>query len=82
ASRPKAQAFDGVSARDLARGYAEMMGRLFLSEPSLGLRPSRIVLEMLDLREEDLIRLEGPGVASVEAAERAAEREHVVVSAL
>jgi hypothetical protein len=82
ASRPKAKAFDHVSAWDLSRAYGEMLGRLFLSEPSLGLRPSRIVLDMLDLREEELMKLEGPGVASIEAAERSAERDQVEVTAL
>lgn len=82
ASRPKAKLFDRVEARDLARGYVEMLSRLFLSEPDLGLEPPGFVLFLLGLNKKELRRLEGPGVASIETAELAADRERVEVTAL
>jgi hypothetical protein len=39
ASRPKAQAFDGIPRSTLVRAYAEALGGLFLNEPELGLTP-------------------------------------------
>jgi hypothetical protein len=82
ASRPKAKAFDGISTRRLARGYAEQLATLFLSEPELGLNPSPLLLRLLGLDPVELVRREGPGVASLEAAERAADRSRVEVVAL
>lgn len=81
-SRPKAKAFDGISVGDLARGYAEQLGSLFLNEPSLGLNPPRWLLRSLSIDPEELIRAEALGVASIEAAEQAAMRESVQVTAL
>lgn len=82
ASRPKAQAFDHISTKELARAYAEMLGRLFLSEPDLGLTPPLFLLRWLGLDPDELRKLEGPGLASIEAAELAAERSQVAVHAL
>lgn len=82
ASRPKAKAFDGISTQTLARGYAEHLATLFLSEPDLGLTPPRFLLRLLGLTPADLVRREGPGVASLEAAEQAADRSRVEVVAL
>jgi len=82
ASRPKAQAFDGIGTRELSRSYAEMLGRLFLNEPELGLEPPRWLLRLHGLDPRELMRLDGPGVASIEAAEQAAERENVRVVTL
>lgn len=39
ASRPKAQAFDGIPRLALVRAYAEALGGLFVNEPDLGLKP-------------------------------------------
>ncbi len=82
ASRPKARAFDGISAHDLARGYAKQLGQLFLSEPDLGLRPPTLVLRLLGIRPDDLMRSTSPGAASLQAAELSADRSRVQVDAL
>lgn len=82
ASRPKAKAFDGISIRKLSRGYAQQLATLFLSEPELGLTPPRLLLRLFRLNPDKLIRLEGHGVASIEAAQQAADRTRVKVVAL
>ncbi len=82
ASRPKAQAFDHISVRDLRRAYAEQLGSLFLNEPELGLTPPLFVLRLLGIAPEELIKGENASVTSIEAAERAAERTQVKVTAL
>jgi hypothetical protein len=82
ASRPKAKAFDGIGVRDLARAYAEYLGRLFANEPELGLAPPRLLLRMLGLSPVELQRPDELSVASVEAAERAADRTATAVTAL
>jgi len=81
ASRPKAREFDHISTRELMRAYAEQLARLFAHEPDLGLTPPKLLLRMLGISEA---ALEEPAIASasVEAAERAAEREAVEVHAL
>src|SRR5690606_32663544 len=82
ASRPKARAFDGIGTRQLARAYAEYLGRLFENEPDLGLRPPRLLLRLLGLTPQELRRTDELSVASAEAAERAADRSATVVTAL
>ena len=82
ASRPKAQAFDHVGRLDLMRGYARELTRLFDGEPSLGLRPPSWILLALGISRTELREGEDPSVASIEAAERAADRENVEVVAL
>lgn len=82
ASRPKAQAFDGIGLRELSRAYAEYLGRLFANEPDLGLTPPKLLLRLLGLSPEDLRRHDELSVASAEAAERAADRRATVVTAL
>lgn len=81
ASCPKAKAFDGISSYDLSRKYAEMLSSLFLNEPELGMKPPRFVLRYFGLQERDLILDDEYTVGSSEAAERAAERSHVEVTA-
>jgi hypothetical protein len=81
ASRPKAQAFDRIQRADLCRAYAEQLGRVFAGEPGLGLAPSRWVLWLFGVRQQDL----GTGdvtSTSALAAERAEERSDVEVTAL
>jgi hypothetical protein len=80
ASRPKAQAFDRIGTRELARAYARELARLFSREPELGLSPPAAVLWALGVRPSELDAAES--VTSSEAAERAAEREQVAVTAL
>ncbi|HYO94596.1 MAG TPA: ferritin-like domain-containing protein [Polyangiaceae bacterium] len=80
ASRPKAFAFDKISRLDLMRGYARMLGGLFTHDATLGLQPPRWALAALGIRAEEL-RVSA-GLTGVEAAERAADREVVSVTAL
>jgi hypothetical protein len=82
ASRPKAQAFDRISVRTLARAYATYLGRLFNRETDLGLEPPRLLLALLGVNQRELDKEDALSSTSVEAAERAAERQHVQVTAL
>ncbi len=81
ASRPKAGAFDRIGTLALARGYAEQLGQLFAREHDLDFKPPRLLLRLLGLGERELSPA-GEAVTSVEAAERAANRTNVVVTAL
>jgi hypothetical protein len=76
-SRKRAERFDRIPAQVLARAYAEELARLFLQEPDLGLAPSPLFLRAFGLDARALARSASP--VSVEIAERAAERENVVV---
>jgi hypothetical protein len=82
ASRPKAKAFDKISTWDLARGYAEQLGRLFANEPDLGLSPPSLLMRALGIDPKDLARRPAEASASVEAAERSVDREEVVITAI
>jgi hypothetical protein len=82
ASRPKAKAFDQISARDLRRGYAEQLGSLFLNEPELGLSPPLWLLRSLGIDPDALVKGENLSVSSIQAAEQAADRSLVQVRAL
>ncbi len=77
ASRRRAERFDGIPLGVLGRAYAEELSRLFLEEDDLGLAPSPVLLRVFGIEREKLRRGESP--VSLEAAERAAERENVVV---
>jgi len=76
ASRPKARAFDGIGTRELAHAYARELAGLFEDHPELGFTPPWLVSKLLGVKRE---RASGQGPTSLAAAERAAEREHVVV---
>ncbi|HSO36178.1 MAG TPA: ferritin-like domain-containing protein [Labilithrix sp.] len=80
ASRRRAKAFDNIPFATLARAYAEHLGRLFMHADDFGLRPSRVLLATVGLRRADLRGHDD--VLSVEAAERSADRDRVVVDAL
>jgi len=82
ASRRRTERFDGIPFGVLARAYGEQLGRLFVQEKDLGFAPSPIVLRALGLERRDLARGDGPSVVSAEAAEAAADRARVDVSAL
>jgi hypothetical protein len=80
ASRRRAKRFDRIPFRTLARAYAEHLGRLFVHADDLGFTPSRALLATVGLRREDLAGRYD--VASVEAAEKAADRSRVIVESL
>jgi hypothetical protein len=82
ASRPKAQAFDRLELHRLMRAYALELGRLFAREHDLELEPPRLLLRLLGIRPADLRDGASLSPTSVEAAERAVDREQVVVSAM
>jgi len=77
-SRRRAERFDGIPRGVLSRAYAVELARLFLTEHDLGLAPSRALLLAFGLDRDALLR--APSAVSVDAAERAAERENVVVA--
>jgi hypothetical protein len=78
-SRRRAERFDQIPRKHLARAYAEQLARLFLEESDLGIEPSRLLLGTFGLDKAALLRL--PSAVSLEAAERAADRESVSVTA-
>ena len=80
ASRPVAQPFDKISFGELARAYAENLARLFLREADLRFTPPALALRAFGLRRAEL--LDGEDVLSAAAAEAAADRDNVVVTAL
>jgi hypothetical protein len=79
ASRPKAQAFDRIPTLALARAYARELAGLFDDDPELGFRPPALLLSLLGVKRE---RRTHDSPTSAAAAERAAERDDVVVEAL
>jgi hypothetical protein len=80
ASRRRAFSFDGIPTHVLARAYAEQLARLFLDESDLGLSPSSLLLRMFSLDKQTLLR--EPSPVSLSAAEKAADRLNVDVTAL
>jgi hypothetical protein len=82
ASRPKSQVFDGLGTLELSRAYARELGRVFANEPGIPLDPPRLLLSLLGIDVDELRRGEDAAATSVEAAERAADREQVTVSEL
>ncbi|MFI5180721.1 MAG: ferritin-like domain-containing protein [Thermoanaerobaculia bacterium] len=80
-SRKVAEEFDHVSSRDLTTAYVENLGRLFAQEKDLDFHPPRLLLRAFGVTDEKLAE-DGPGAISVEAAEKAARREKVEVTAL
>ena len=82
ASRRRAQAFDRIPFRELSTAYAEHLARLFLHERDLRFVPSSTLLRLFGLDRDALAQSEDLSVVSVEAAERAADRASVTVSAL
>jgi hypothetical protein len=82
ASRPKAKAFDGIETRTLMRAYALELGRLFAREHDLQLMPPKLLLRLLGITPAELTRDTEASPTSVEAAERAVDREQVSVTAL
>jgi hypothetical protein len=81
-SRKVAQQFDHVTPRELTTAYVENLGRLFAHESDLEFRPPKHLLRAYGITDEKLAANDGPSAISVEAAEMAARREDVDVSAL
>ena len=81
-SRKVAEEFDHVTARELTTAYVENLGRLFAHEADLDFRPPRHLLRAYGINDAKLATSDGPSAISVEAAEKAARREHVEVTAL
>jgi hypothetical protein len=82
ASRRRALLFDRIPFAELARAYAEHLGKLFLQEADLALTPSSLVLRACGLRKDELAGGEDHSAVSVQAAEAAVDRERVHVTAL
>jgi len=82
ASRRRAFKFDKIPFADLSKAYAEHLGRLFLHESDLALKPSSTLLRMFGLNRKTLADSEDLNAVSVAAAEAAVERENVVVTEL
>lgn len=81
ASRRVAQAFDHISFAELSRAYVENLSRVFLQTPDLDLRPPQALLRWFQLDKHQLETEQVP-LTSIAAAEAAADREQVTVSAL
>ncbi len=77
-SRRRAEPFDRIPRAVLSRAYATELSRLFLEERDLGLAPAPALLAALGLDRDELLA-RGPSPISLEAAERAADREGVVI---
>jgi len=80
ASRRRARRFDRIDFLELARAYADHLGRLFVHASDLELAPSRVLLATVGLRRRDLEMRADP--TSPEAAEQAADRSRAAVEAL
>src|SRR5260370_10043668 len=79
-SRRRAERFDRIPRTVLASAYATELARLFLEEDDLGLAPSGLFLKIFGLDRTALLQ-RGPSATSIEAAEKAADREVVTVEA-
>lgn len=82
ASRRRAKEFDQIPFSVLSRAYAEQLGKLFLHERDLALRPSSLLLRLMGLDPTELEASEDDSAVSIRAAELAVDRARVVVSAL
>ncbi len=80
ASRRRALEFDKIPFPVLSKAYAEQLARLFLHEHDLGLRPPSVLLAAMGFERRQLRT--GDSAVSVEAAEAAADRTQVQVTAL
>jgi hypothetical protein len=82
ASRRRAQRFDNIPLKDLSRAYAEQLAGLFLHESELDLKPPMWVLRLVGISKSELDEITDKVAISVAAAEAAADREKVQVTAL
>lgn len=81
-SRKVAQSFDQVTWRELTSAYIENLGRLFVNEPDLDFQPPRHLLAAFGMTRTGLRSASDADTISAAAAEAAARREDVVVTAL
>jgi Ferritin-like domain len=82
ASRPKSQAFDRLGTLELCRAYARELSRVFAREPGLPFEPPSWLLAVLGVDLDEVRTAAAPAVTSVEAAERAANRDDVEITTL
>jgi hypothetical protein len=83
ASRPKAKAFDRIGTLELARAYAEQLAGLFERERDLDFPPPRLLMLALGVgRRQSAAAASAVATTSIEAAERAADRDAVVIEPL
>jgi hypothetical protein len=82
ASRPKSRAFDKLDTLELCRAYARELSRVFAREPGLPFDPPSWLLTLLGVDLEEIRGSSTAAVTSVEAAERAANRDDVEITAL
>jgi hypothetical protein len=82
ASRPKAKAFDRIGVLELSRAYADQLAQLFEREHDLEFHAPKLVLFALGMSRKQSAHTDEIAATSVEAAELAAERDNVVVTAL
>jgi hypothetical protein len=82
ASRRRAKAFDHIPFKELSTAYAEHLGRLFLRERDLAFTPSSAILRVFGLDPRALASAEDLSAVSIEAAEKAVDRQQVTVTAL
>ncbi len=81
ASREVAQRFDHIAFGELSTAYVENLGRLFLKEPDLSFEPPWLLLRFFGIDRARLMNGDD-SATSVAAAEAAAERANVRVTAL
>lgn len=82
ASRRVAQNFDTISFRELSTAYVENLSRLFAQSRDLKLKPPRALLKLFKLDYDQVVSGDGFALTSAEAAEAAADRTRVEVTAL
>lgn len=78
-SRPKSRQFDGLGTRELMRGYAEQLARVFLREQDLGFSPPWWALRLLGVRKRDVQNHAEVRLSSDALAEAYADRPHEVL---
>lgn len=82
ASRPKSRAFDRLDTLELSRAYARELGRVFAREPGIPLEPPRWLLALLGIDAREIRSGSDVSTTDVSAAEAAADRRDVDVTAL
>lgn len=81
-SRKVARDFDRIGWHELTKAYIENLAALFQRENDLDLRPPKLLLAAFGVKSESLRESDGARATSIDAAEAAADRDNVVVTAL